>query len=96
MASALASGTGAHPVGSQAEAAKLIFQPKPAYPPLAKMATIQETVELEALIGKHFVPQDLKVISGPPLLVKAALEAVGRWRYQATLLNADPVEVAFA
>ncbi len=80
-------------VGGQVEAAKLIFQPKPEYPPLAKMARIQGTVRLEAIISKDGTIQDLKVMSGHPLLVKAALEAVQRWRYQPTLLNGEPVEV---
>ncbi len=80
-------------VGGQVEAAKLIFQPKPEYPPLAKMARIQGTVRLEAIISKDGTIQDLKVLSGHPLLVKAALEAVQRWRYQPTLLNGEPVEV---
>jgi protein TonB len=80
-------------VGGQVEAAKLIFQPKPEYPPLAKMARIQGTVRLEAIISKDGTIQDLKVINGHPLLVKAALEAVQRWRYQPTLLNGEPVEV---
>ena len=73
---------------------ELIFQPKPEYPPLAKMARIQGTVRLDAVISKDGTIQDLKVISGHPLLVKAALEAVQRWRYQPTLLNGDAVEVA--
>lgn len=80
-------------VGGQVESAKLIFQPKPEYPPLAKMARIQGTVRLEAVISKDGTIQDLKVVSGHPLLVKSALEAVQRWRYQPTLLNGDPVEV---
>jgi protein TonB len=80
-------------VGGQVESAKLIFQPKPEYPPLAKMARIQGTVRLEAIISKDGTIQDLKVVSGHPLLVKAALEAVQRWRYQPTLLNGEPVEV---
>ena len=63
------------------------------YPPLAKMARIQGTVRLEAIISKDGTIQDLKVIQGHPLLVKAALEAVQRWRYQPTLLNGEPVEV---
>jgi len=75
------------------ENAKLLFQPKPEYPPLAKMARIQGTVRLEAVISKDGTIQDLKVVSGHPLLVKAALEAVQRWRYQPTLLNGEPVEV---
>jgi periplasmic protein TonB len=80
-------------VGGQVESAKLIFQPKPEYPPLAKMARIQGTVRLEAVISKDGTIQDLKTVSGHPLLVKAALDAVQRWRYQPTLLNGEPVEV---
>ncbi len=81
-------------VGGQVESARLIFQPKPEYPPLAKMARIQGTVRLDAIISKDGTIQDLKVISGHPLLVKAAMEAVQRWRYQPTMLNGDAVEVA--
>jgi len=80
-------------VGGQVEAAKLIFRPTPDYPPLAKMARIQGMVRLEAIISRDGTIQDLKVVSGHPLLVKAALEAVQRWRYQPTLLNGEPVEV---
>lgn len=80
-------------VGGQVEAARLIFQPKPEYPPLAKMARIQGRVLLEAIISKDGTIQDLKILSGHPLLVKPAMEAVARWRYQPTLLNGEPVEV---
>jgi protein TonB len=81
-------------VGGQVEAAKLIFGPRPEYPQLAKMARIQGTVRLEALISRDGTIKDLKVISGHPLLVKAAIDAVSRWRYQPTLLNGEAVEVA--
>jgi periplasmic protein TonB len=81
-------------VGGQVEAAKRIFAPSPEYPQLAKMARIQGVVRLEAIISKDGTIQDLKVISGHPLLVKAAMDAVSRWRYQPTLLNGEPVEVA--
>jgi len=80
-------------VGGQVEQAKWIFHPNPEYPPLAKMARIQGGVRLEAVISKDGTIQDLKVISGHPLLVKSALDAVSRWRYQPTLLNGEPVEV---
>jgi len=80
-------------VGGSVEKAMLIFGPKPEYPPLAKMARIQGTVKLEAVISKDGTIQDLKVLTGHPLLVKSALDAVQRWRYQPTLLNGDPVEV---
>jgi periplasmic protein TonB len=80
-------------VGGNVEAAKAIFKPSPEYPPLAKMARIQGTVRLAAVISKDGTIQDLKMLSGHPLLVKSAMEAVQRWRYQPTLLNGEPVEV---
>jgi protein TonB len=80
-------------LGGQVEAAKLMFHPSPEYPPLAKMARIQGTVRLEAIISTDGTIQDLKAVSGHPLLVKAAMDAVQRWRYQPTLLNGEPVQV---
>jgi len=75
------------------ESARLIHSPRPDYPSLAKMAHIQGTVRLEAVIGTDGRVQDLKVIAGHPLLVNATLQAVAQWRYQPTLLNGEPVEV---
>ncbi|HEV2247449.1 MAG TPA: energy transducer TonB [Terriglobia bacterium] len=79
--------------GGLVEAANLIYGPKPDYPQLAKLARTQGTVRLEALIAADGTVTDLKVVGGHPLLVKAALEAVERWRYRPTLLNGQPVEV---
>ena len=75
------------------EAAKFICQPKPEQPRLAKMARIQGTVPLEAISGSNGAIRQLKVLSSQPLPVKAAVEAVSRWRYQPTLLNGEPVKV---
>lgn len=80
-------------VDGQVEAAKLIYNPAPEYPSLAKMARIQGKVRLEVIISKDGTIQDLKVLNGHPLLVKAALDAVKQWRYQQTLLSGEPVEV---
>jgi protein TonB len=80
-------------VGGNVQAAKLIAQPKPAYPPLAKQARIQGTVKFNAVIGKDGTIQNLQLVSGHPLLVPSATEAVRQWRYQPTLLNGEPVEV---
>jgi protein TonB len=80
-------------VGGVVEEAKLIYHPKPVYPPLAVISRTQGTVVLQAIIGKDGTIQDLNVISGNPLLVNAAVDAVARWRYQPTLLNGEPVEV---
>jgi protein TonB len=80
-------------VGGIVSAARLIYQPKPEYPELARMTRTEGAVEFEAVIGKDGTIEELKVLRGHPLLVKAALEAVRQWRYQPTLLNGEPIEV---
>jgi protein TonB len=80
-------------VGGVVQAAKLIFGPKPEYPPLARMARVQGTVRLQAVISAGGTIQHLTLISGHPLLIDAAMAAVARWRYQPTLLNGEAVEV---
>lgn len=80
-------------VGGNVQQAKLIRQPKPIYPPLAKQARISGVVRLNAIIGKDGTIQNLTVASGHPLLVPAAMEAVKQWVYQPTLLNGEAVEV---
>jgi protein TonB len=81
-------------VGGTVQAARLVRQVTPAYPPLAKNARISGTVRLEAVIGPDGRVEQLRAVSGHPLLTKAALAAVREWRYQATLLNGQAVEVA--
>jgi len=81
-------------VGGNVQRARLVHQPKPIYPPLAKQARIQGTVRLQATISRDGTIQELQVISGHPLLVQSALDAVRQWRYQPTLLNGVPVEVS--
>lgn len=80
-------------VGGNVQQAKLISQPKPIYPPLARQARISGVVRLQAVIDKDGSVQELQVISGHPLLVQSALDAVRQWRYQPTLLNGEPVQV---
>jgi TonB family protein len=80
-------------VGANVQQSKLIFQPRPVYPPEAKQARIQGAVHLNALITKDGTIQNLEVISGEPVLVQAALDAVKQWVYQPTLLNGQAVEV---
>ncbi|MGA2267481.1 MAG: M56 family metallopeptidase [Bryobacteraceae bacterium] len=80
-------------IGGNVQQTKLVSQVRPVYPPEAKQAHIQGVVKLRALIGKDGAVQNLEVISGHPLLVQAALDAVKQWVYQPTLLNGEPVEV---
>ncbi len=56
-------------IGGNVQQAKLVRQPKPVYPPLAKQARISGVVHLAAVISKDGTIQDLKVISGHPLLI---------------------------
>ncbi len=71
----------------------LIHQIKPTYPPLARQARIQGSVMLQAVIAKDGTIQNLRLISGHPMLAPAAIEAVKQWRYKPYYLNGEPVEV---
>jgi protein TonB len=75
------------------QSARLVFGPKPVYPPLALTTHTQGTVRIQAIIGRDGAIKNLQVLSGPPLLIPVAMAAVKQWRYQPTLLNGDPVEV---
>ena len=75
------------------EAARLVFMVKPIYPQIALQARIEGTVVLEAVVGTDGSVESLRYVSGPPLLVQAAIDAVRQWRYQPTLLNGKPVSV---
>jgi len=80
-------------IGGNVQQAKLVRQPRPEYPPLAKQARISGVVSLQVLIGTDGTVKNIGVISGHPLLIPAALDAVRQWQYQETLLNGQPVEV---
>jgi TonB family protein len=80
-------------VGGNVQAMKIVTQPKPMYPPEAKAARLQGVVKLLAIIAKDGTVQNLTVISGHPLLVPAAMQAVQQWVYQPTNLNGQPTEV---
>jgi protein TonB len=80
-------------VSSGVSTGLLIRKVQPNYPPLARQARIQGNVILQAVISKSGTIENLQVISGHPMLVPAALEAVKQWRYKPYLLNGDAVEV---
>ncbi|MBZ5681242.1 MAG: energy transducer TonB [Acidobacteriia bacterium] len=71
----------------------LIRKVNPNYPPLARQARIQGTVVLQAEISKSGDIQNLRLISGHPMLAPSAIEAVKQWKYKPYLLNGEPVEV---
>jgi len=66
---------------------------QPTYPPLARQARIQGAVVLQAEISKDGSIENLRLISGHPMLTSAAIEAVKQWKYKPYLLNGEAVEV---
>jgi periplasmic protein TonB len=71
----------------------LILQVKPEYPALARQARVEGTVVLQATIGKDGTVQNLRLVSGHPMLTQAAIQAVKQWMYKPYYLNGEPVEV---
>ena len=80
-------------VGGNVMAAGILHQVMPVYPPIAKQKGVSGTVVLHAIVGKDGTVRDLQYMSGPPLLMKSALDAVKQWVYKPTKLNGELVEV---
>jgi periplasmic protein TonB len=80
-------------MGGDVQMAKLVRKVIPEYPQIAKSARISGVVRLIGTIGKDGTIQNLQVVSGHPMLARAALDAVRQWIYKPTLLNGNAVEV---
>jgi TonB family protein len=82
-------------LGGDIQAAKLLNKVQPIYPAAAKDAGIEGTAILHAIIGMEGTPLSLDVMNSnaDPELARAAVDAVSKWRYSATLLNGEPIEV---
>jgi protein TonB len=78
---------------SNIELARVIHRVEPVYPQMARMIHVQGTVELTGVIGTDGRIRELKALSGNPLLVKAAIDAVSQWIYAPPILNGERVEV---
>lgn len=71
----------------------LVDRIEPRYPPAAIVARIEGPVKIKAIISREGRIKQAEVLSGSPLLVGAALEAIRQWRYRPYILNGEPVEV---
>jgi protein TonB len=80
-------------VPSTIESGLLIRKTMPTYPPLGQIMRVEGTVVLAATISKTGTIENLHVVSGPPILQQAALDAVKTWLYRPYLLNGEPIEV---
>lgn len=74
-------------------AGSVVRRVQPIYPPLARKARVQGPVVLFATISTAGAIENLRVLSGHPLLVGAAIDAVKQWRYRPYILNGEPIEV---
>jgi TonB family protein len=71
----------------------LVRKVAPVYPSIAKTARVSGTVVLAATISKSGFVTNLQVVSGPPMLRQAAVDAVKNWAYRPYMLNNQPTEV---
>ena len=71
---------------------RIVYVP-PIYPTIAQTAKIEGLVILEATIDEQGIVRDVKVLRSIPMLDKAAIEAVTKWRYTPTRLNGVPVPI---
>jgi TonB family protein len=72
---------------------KPISLPNPVYPTLARQQGVQGDVVLHVIVGTDGAVKNISVLSGDPLLIQAAMDAVKQWKYEPTLLTGDPVEL---
>lgn len=77
-------------------AERITHEVPPVYPPLARSARVQGTVILTVHVGKDGTVLEASPISGHPLLVNAAIEAVSEWRYRPVMQDGRPVDVITA
>jgi periplasmic protein TonB len=75
------------------ESAMLLQRVEPVYPALARHIHREGQVELRAVIAADGTIQSLQVVSGDPLFLRSATDAVTQWRYRPTILNGQPVEI---
>lgn len=80
-------------VWSGVMAEQFVTKVVPVYPPEARIAGVQGTVVMHAIIGKTGTIESLDVLSGPEALRSSALDAVRQWTYKPYLLNGNPVAV---
>jgi periplasmic protein TonB len=84
---------GPYKVGGRVQPPRIIDEVQPQYPIIAKEARVQGDVLIDSVINAQGDVTQMKLVSGNPLLVQAAFNAVRQWRYQPTLLNGTPISV---
>lgn len=75
------------------ELPEAITKVKPEYPDIAREASVEGTVLIQALVGKDGRVKDTRVVKGIPMLDAAAVAAVKQWVFKPALSNNKPVAV---
>jgi protein TonB len=81
------------PVGGEVTPAQLLKSVPPVYPPVAKAQHITGNVALDCLIDASGNVVEVKVLSGPPMLHRAASDAVKQWKYKPAILDGQPTSM---
>ncbi|HXX45564.1 MAG TPA: TonB family protein [Candidatus Acidoferrales bacterium] len=72
---------------------RLIHRVDPIYPDLARNLNVEGVVKLRLEVAADGKVSQVQVLSGPKLLLPAAVAAVRQWRYEPALLDGKPTEV---
>lgn len=70
---------------------KVASKVAPVYPELAKKMHLHGVVKVEAVVRPNGAVKTTRVLGGNPVLVDAALDAVGKWKFEAA--QAETTEV---
>lgn len=74
--------------------ARLISQTNPSYPAQARQARLEGNVAFNITIARDGSVREIQLVSGHPMLVPAAREAVSKWRYQPTMLDGRAIDMS--
>jgi protein TonB len=80
-------------VGGRVRPPRAVSKPFPAYPTLARQTKVQGVVAIDAVLDTEGNVVEMRALSGHPLLIPAALEAVKQWKYEPTYLNDQAIAV---
>lgn len=80
-------------VGGKVKSPRPLFTPSPLYPVIAKQTRVEGAVQIDAILDTDGSVIEMKVVSGHPLLIQAALDAVRTWKYEPSYLNGQPIAV---
>lgn len=85
---------GSDKIGGQVREPVLLRKVEPVYPQLARQARVRGVVRIAATVGVNGKLRNITALSGSPLLVPAAMDAVRRWAYRPATLNGEAIEAS--